>query len=106
MSKAKFWRRSLPLIAIIGVTLIIMLPQMLMRSTIIGSDAIFHFNRFYDAAKQLQHLNFSYFQTNYGFQQSGRIINALYVPYFAYLNGILLMFVRSWGIIFSYYQLL
>lgn len=96
MSKAKFWRRSLPLIAIIGVTLIIMLPQMLMRSTIIGSDAIFHFNRFYDAAKQLRHLNFSYFQTNYGFQQSGRIINALYGPYFAYLNGILLMFVRSW----------
>lgn len=96
MFKAKFWRRSLPLIAIIGVTLLIMLPQILMRSTIIGSDAIFHFNRFYDAAQQLQHLNFSYFQTNYGFQQSGRIINALYGPYFAYLNGLLLLVVRSW----------
>ncbi|EQE00311.1 putative cell division domain protein, partial [Clostridioides difficile CD9] len=31
--------------------------------------------------------NFSYFQTNYGFQQSGRIVNALYGPLIAYILG-------------------
>ena len=36
---------------------------------------------------QLKNGNFSYFLSLYGFQQSGRIVNALYGPFFAYLQG-------------------
>ncbi|MDO4903411.1 MAG: cell division protein [Limosilactobacillus sp.] len=67
-----------------------MYPQIISHGVILGTDSIFHFNRFYDAAKQIQQWNWSYFQSNYSFQQSGRVINAVYGPLFAYLNGILL----------------
>lgn len=89
-------RQSMPYILILGMALLILMPQIWLHSTIVGSDAMFHFNRFYDSAKQIQNLNFSYFQTSYGFQQSGRIINGLYGPYFSYLGGLLLILVRSW----------
>ncbi|WP_137597764.1 6-pyruvoyl-tetrahydropterin synthase-related protein [Paucilactobacillus kaifaensis] len=78
------------------MAILILMPQIVLHSTIVGSDAMFHFNRIYDSAKQIQNLNFSYFQTSYGFQQSGRIINGLYGPYFSYLGGILLILVRTW----------
>ncbi|MFD0897638.1 hypothetical protein [Loigolactobacillus binensis] len=96
MFKRIRWWRVLPYLLIMGMAVLLVAPQVILHSTIVGSDAIFHFNRIYDAAKQIQHFNFSYFQTNYGFQQSGRIINALYGPYFAYLSGVLLILVRSW----------
>lgn len=94
--KRIYWRDVVPYVWIAGMAVLLILPQLILHSTIVGSDAIFHFNRIYDAAKQMQNFNFSYFQTNYGFQQSGRIINALYGPYFAYLSGVLLILVRSW----------
>lgn len=81
---------ALPYLAIAVMTYIIMYPQIISHGVILGTDSIFHFNRFYDAAKQIQQGNWSYFQSNYSFQQSGRIINAVYGPLFAYLNGILL----------------
>lgn len=81
---------ALPYLAIAIMSYIIMYPQIISHGVILGTDSIFHFNRFYDAAKQIQQGNWSYFQSNYSFQQSGRIINAVYGPLFAYLNGILL----------------
>lgn len=94
---AKLLDNALPLIAITCIAFFLMQAQIVYRSVIIGSDAMFHFNRFYDAAKQLQNFNFSFFQTNYGFQQSGRIINAMYGPFFAYFNGLLLAILGSWS---------
>lgn len=86
--------RAFYLIALFAAVLL--LPQLLMQSPIIGVDALFHFNRFYDTAMQIQHGNFNYFQTMYGFNGSGRIINAVYGPIFAYLVGALLLICRSW----------
>ncbi|MBP5842641.1 hypothetical protein J8137_08905 [Lactiplantibacillus plantarum] len=85
-----------PYLLIFITSIIIISPQLINHSTIIGSDALFHFNRFYDAAKQIQTGNFSYFQTNFGFQQSGRLINGMYGPLFAYMNGLLLLATHSW----------
>ncbi|WP_323062180.1 cell division protein [Limosilactobacillus reuteri] len=82
--------------AIAAMAYLIMFPQFVSHGVILGTDSIFHFNRFYDAAKQIQQLNFSYFQSNYSFQQSGRIINAVYGPLFAYLNGAILGVVGTW----------
>lgn len=87
---------SLPYLAICAMTYIIMYPQIISHGVILGTDSIFHFNRFYDAAKQLQQLNFSYFQSNYCFQQSGRVINAVYGPLFAYINGALVGLLGTW----------
>ncbi|WP_156319371.1 hypothetical protein [Secundilactobacillus paracollinoides] len=88
--------RWLPQAMIVMMGLLAILPQLITGSTIVGTDGIFHFNRIYDTAKQISALNFSYFQMNYGFQQSGRVINAVYGPYFAYLAGLLLVICRSW----------
>lgn len=87
---------GLPYVAIMAMTYLIIFPQLVSHGVILGTDSIFHFNRFYDAAKQLQQFNFSYFQSNYCFQQSGRIINAVYGPLFAYLNGAILGLVGTW----------
>ncbi|WP_252902465.1 hypothetical protein [Paucilactobacillus hokkaidonensis] len=94
--KSNRLRKIMPYILIVGMAIITLMPQIVLHSAIVGSDAMFHFNRTYDSAKQILNLNFSYFQTNYGFQQSGRIINGLYGPYFSYLGGLLLIIVRSW----------
>lgn len=87
---------SLPYLAICAMAYIIMYPQLISHGVILGTDSIFHFNRFYDAAKQIQQFNFSYFQSNYCFQQSGRVINAVYGPLFAYLNGALIGILGTW----------
>lgn len=70
--------------------------QMITGHGIIGADSVFHYNRFYETYAQLKHLNFSWFQSVYGFNQSGRIVNVVYGPLFAYLNGGLLLLVHSW----------
>lgn len=93
---ANFINWGIPYCAIIAMAYLIMFPQFVSHGVILGTDSIFHFNRFYDAAKQIQQWNFSYFQSNYCFQQSGRIINAVYGPLFAYLNGIILGAVGTW----------
>lgn len=87
---------ALPYLAIATMTYIIMYPQLISHGVILGTDSIFHFNRFYDTAKQIQQGSWSYFQSNFSFQQSGRIINAVYGPLFAYLNGILLGLLGTW----------
>lgn len=83
-------------IVMFSVSLFLVLPQILAHSLVLGSDSLFHFNRIYDIYMQFKTGNFNYFQTNYGFQQSGRIINAVYGPGFAYLLGGLLLLVHSW----------
>lgn len=64
--------------------------------TIIDIDTMFHYNRFYDVSQQIKTGNYSYFQTNYGFNQSGRVVNALYGPMIAYLNGFLILVAGTW----------
>ncbi|WP_296125095.1 hypothetical protein [uncultured Streptococcus sp.] len=81
---------------IIVFAILLVMPQLFTRKVILGSDSIFHYNRFYEAAMQLKNGNFSYFLSLYGFQQSGRIVNALYGPFFAYLQGGLILISGTW----------
>ena len=88
--------RSLSRLWLIIICFLMLLPQFISGGVIIGNDTLFHFNRFYDAAMQLRTGHFNYFQTNYGFQQNGRVINAVYGPAFAMLNGALLALTHNW----------
>lgn len=81
---------------IISFAILLVTPQLFTRKVILGSDSIFHYNRFYEAAMQLKNGNFSYFLSLYGFQQSGRIVNALYGPFFSYLQGGLILISGTW----------
>ena len=81
---------------IISFAILLVTPQLFTRKVILGSDSIFHYNRFYEAAMQLKNGNFSYFLSLYGFQQSGRIVNALHGPFFAYLQGGLILISGTW----------
>ena len=87
-----FW----PLALIFGAAVLLILPQWSSKGMILGSDAIFHYNRFYDAAMQIKEGNFQHFISMYGFQQTGRVINALYGPLFAYVQGLLVLISPSW----------
>ncbi|MDN6749155.1 MAG: hypothetical protein L0L95_02775, partial [Staphylococcus equorum] len=60
-------------------------PQLFKHSLILGNDVMFHFNRYFEAYKQIQTGQFNFIQSIFSFDQSGRIINALYGPDFAYL---------------------
>lgn len=91
-----------PYLVIVLATLVMIAPQLRTGATLIGGDTFFHYGRFYDTAMQWKTGNFSYFQTNFGFQQSGRVINAVYGPLFAYLNGLLVLLSGSW----HHYQIL
>ena len=84
------------------IAILLIVPQIAMQSMVIGSDSIFHFNRFFDTASQIKHGNFQYFSHMYGFQQSGRIVNALYGPLMAYFQGLLVLISPSWFV----YQIL
>lgn len=78
------------------VVTILMLPQLVNHIGFTGDDTVFHFSRFYDTAEQIKNHNFSYFQMNYGMGQTGRIVNAVYGPFFAYLMGALVLLTGSW----------
>lgn len=80
----------------LALSLAIMMPQLVQHSLILGGDSLFHFNRFLDTEQQISHGNIQYFISTYGFSQSGRIVNALYGPYVAYFNGLILYVVKSW----------
>ncbi|MBO1308086.1 hypothetical protein JZO70_18060 [Enterococcus sp. 669A] len=85
-----------PYLIIPLVALLFIMPNLITGDMIVGSDAVFHFNRFYDTAMQIRHGNFEYFLTFYGFQQSGRIVNVLYGPLWAYWNGLLVLLTGTW----------
>ncbi|KAF1301460.1 hypothetical protein IV487_11600 [Enterococcus saccharolyticus] len=77
---------------------ILFLPQLISQHILFGSDILFHFNRFYDTAMQIKEHNFQYFLSMYGFQHSGRIVNALYGPMMAYFHGFLVLISGNWFI--------
>lgn len=86
--------RAVGIIALFSFALIV--PQWLTRSFVLGADSLFHYNRFYETAMQIRQFNFSYFISIFGFQQSARVVNALYGPLFAYIQGFLVLVSRSW----------
>ena len=94
--KEKLVEYSLPLMLSILLATILQIPQLFNHVALTGSDTIFHFSRFYDTAQQIKNHNFFYFQMNYGMGETGRIVNAIYGPFFAYLMGSLLLIAGSW----------
>ena len=89
-------RVFLGVIIILLCSILLQWVQIQNQNLYLGYDWIFHYNRFYDAAQQIKEGNFQYFISMYGFSQSGRIINALYGPIFAYVNGLLLLICGPW----------
>mgnify|MGYP006874442899 FL=1 len=77
-----------PFLAIFFIALAFLMPHLFTHKLILGADAPFHYNRFYDAAQQIKHGDFHYFPSLYGFQQSGRIVNAVYGPIFCLFTRI------------------
>lgn len=89
----KRYRYYLIIILVAGLFVV---PQLWTQKMILGADAIFHYNRFYETAEQIKTGNFSYFLSIFGFQQSGRIVNAVYGPLFSYLQGLFVLAAGSW----------
>lgn len=94
--KEKIIEYGIPLALSILIATILQLPQLLTHVGLTGADTTFHFSRLYDTAQQIKDHNFSYFQINYGMGETGRIVNAIYGPFFAYLLGGLLLIAGSW----------
>lgn len=90
MLKKDRYINLIPIACFIVVILTMLSYQMRTSTTIVIGDGYFHLSRFFDIAEQIKNHNFNYFQTNYGFDQSGRIINATYGPAFAYIMGFIL----------------
>ena len=86
----------IPIILSLVIATILIWTILSTRSGLTLDDTAFHFHRFYDTNQQIKNHNFSYFQMNYGMGESGRIVNALYGPFFAYIMGFLLLFCSSW----------
>ena len=86
----------IPIILSLVIATVLIWTELTTRSGLTLDDTAFHFHRFYDTYQQIHNHNFSYFQMNYGMGESGRIVNALYGPFFAYLMGGLLLFCSSW----------
>ncbi|WP_461198320.1 hypothetical protein [Enterococcus sp. N249-2] len=84
------------ILAIALLALFFISPQLFQRSLIVANDWIFHMNRYYETAMQIQTGHFNYFQSLFGFNQSGRVINAMYGADFAYFAGLILTVVKSW----------
>lgn len=84
-------------ILIISLTsFIIISPQIYQKYVVLGYDISFHYNRFYDLFRQIETGHYNYFQTIFGFDSSGRIINALYGYDFSFLLACLLYVTKSW----------
>jgi hypothetical protein len=89
-------KKYFSIVIILSTAVLFTLPQIISQGMIIGSDAIFHFNRFYDTGMQIKTGNFNYFLSGFGFQQTGRIVNPFYGPLMAYIQGTLLLISGSW----------
>lgn len=94
--KRNYFVKLRPFLLVALFSFILIIPQWLSRGIILGTDSVFHYNRFYEAAMQIKHWNFSYFLSIYGFQQSGRIVNAVYGLFFAYFQGLLVLLGHTW----------
>lgn len=84
------------LVFILSAAIFILVPQVYTKSIPIGADISFHYNRFYEIMMQIDNQTFNYYQSLYGFEGSGRIINALYGYDLAFFHGILLYVTKSW----------
>lgn len=92
----RYFSEILSVLIILIFSIALQFYQLKTQSMQLGIDWLFHYNRFYDSAMQIKNLDFQPYISIYGFQQSGRIINAIYGPAFAYLNGIFLIILGSW----------
>ncbi|MEB5881600.1 hypothetical protein MXL84_06695 [Enterococcus gallinarum] len=92
-SKAKIFY---PYGLIVLLSIFLLTPQLFQRSLIFSADWLFHMNRFYETAMQIEHGTFNYFQSIYSFNQSGRVINAMYGADFAYFSGLILLLTKNW----------
>ncbi|MGM0238191.1 hypothetical protein [Enterococcus sp. AZ103] len=81
---------------IVLVAILFIMPHFISQNMVLGADALFHYNRFYETAMQIKHHNFSPFISLYGFQQSARVVNAVYGPIFAYFQGLLVLAAGTW----------
>lgn len=91
------WKRDgLWIVGIIVMALVVLAPQINYHAMAIGDDWEFQWNRFYEAAMQIKNGHFNFFQSIYAFRQSGRVVNAVYGSAFAYLNGFILILVKTW----------
>lgn len=95
-TKSKLLKMTASICLLTIMILFLLWPQLIKQQLIVGVDAIFHFNRFYDTMMQIKTNNYNYFLTNFGFNQTGRIVNALYGPIMAYLQGGILLLSGSW----------
>lgn len=84
-----------PIFIFLVVAIFITSPIILNKTPVLGVDGYFHYSRLYESAMQIKHLNFSMLNL-YSFQQSGRIVNALYSPFLTYLLSIILLVAGSW----------
>lgn len=84
-----------PIIILLVIAIFVTSPIILNKTPILGVDGYFHYGRLYESAMQIKHLNFSMLNL-YSFQQSGRIVNALYSPFLTYLLSIILLIAGSW----------
>lgn len=94
--KKNLWHYLMVFLIFSLLSLVIQGPQIFSRGYILGVDSIFHMNRFYETMMQLKTGDFSYFISIFGFQQSARIINAVYGPGMAYVMGFILLVTNSW----------
>lgn len=90
MSKKKSW------LIIISMIVLLQLPMIWNHSVNLGGDALFHYNRVYDAMMQMKNHNFQPLYTFYGFNSTVRVINALYGPVIAYFLGCIAWISGSW----------
>lgn len=96
MKKKAIIEYLLVIITILLMTSILLAFQVRNEAWLPGADGPFHSSRIYDAAQQIRYGNFSYFQMNYGGSQTGRIINAVYGPFFTYFLGGILLLAGTW----------
>lgn len=85
-----------PYIVIVLFAVAIISPVISNHAYIGGLDSYFHMNSFYEDAMQIKHNQYSYFLSIFGFDQSARVVNAVYAPGFNYVMGELLLLCGSW----------
>lgn len=78
------------------ISLLILSPQIISGRMIVGDDCWFHMNRAYEDMMQIKTGHFSGFINLFSFNSSGRIVNNLYGPLGGYLEGLILLVIKTW----------
>ena len=90
-------RRDWPYLLMILFVAALLWSEILHQPYVGGLDSYFHMNSFYEDAMQLKTGHFSYFLSAFGFNRSGRIVNALYGPGINYFAAGLLLLCGNWA---------